>query len=185
MAQEIETKVLEVDVESIEKELADLGAEKIQETRLVVSWYDFPTRKEGEEEWFLRIRSYVNSENKSVKSEVTWKARSDILGTARKHKEINFDIAEPEKLADFFEEIGLEKYAHQEKDRVSFVYQNWQFDLDQYPSMPAFLEIEGHSEEHIKEAIGLLGLENNKTWAKGERVLIQDVYNLDWYNMKF
>ncbi|MEK7062419.1 MAG: hypothetical protein AAB946_00120, partial [Patescibacteria group bacterium] len=58
---------------------------------------------------------------------------------------------------DLFEKIGLEKYARQEKDRTSFVYKDWQFDIDQYPNMPAFLEIEGNSEEHVKEAIKLLG----------------------------
>ena len=45
--------------------------------------------------------------------------------------------------------------------------------------MPAFLEIEGNSEENVKEGIKLLGLEKNPTWAKGERILIQDTYNLD------
>ena len=35
--------------------------------------------------------------------------------------------------------------------------------------MPAFLEIEGNSEEHIKEAMKLLSIENNHTWADGER----------------
>lgn len=103
----------------------------------------------------------------------------------RKHKEINFNILEPEKLSDLFDELELEKYAHQEKDRTSFTYEDWQFDIDQYPNMPAYLEIEGTSEENVKEAIKLLGLENNKTWAKGERILIQDTYGLDWYNMKF
>ena len=51
--------------------------------------------------------------------------------------------------------------------------------------MPPFLEIEGKSEEHVKEAMALLGLEKNRTWAKGERILIQEVYGLDWYNMRF
>ena len=180
MAQEVETKVLDIDVIEIKKKLTVLGADQIGENRILVDWYDYKDRKEGGEKWFLRIRSYSDGRN-----EVTWKAKSDILGTARKHKEINFDIAEPEKLADLFGEIGLEKYAHQEKDRTSFTYQDWQFDLDQYPGMPAFLEIEGKSEEHVKEAMKLLGLENNRTWAKGERILIQDEYGLDWYNMKF
>ena len=89
--------------------------------------------KEGEDPWFLRIRS-----DSSGKHEVTWKAKSDILGVARKHKEINFHISEPEKLADLFVELALEKYAHQEKDRTSFTHKNWQFDIDQYPGMPAF-----------------------------------------------
>lgn len=180
MAHEIETKVLDIDAKGIRKKLESLGAKKTQETRLAVDWYRIKGVKEGEDPWFLRIRS--NSEGKH---EVTWKAKSDILGTARKHKEINFQIPEPEKLTDLFEELGLERYAHQEKDRVSFVYKDWQFDIDQYPGMPAYLEIEGTSEEHVKEAMLLLEISNNPTWAKGERILIQDTYGLDWYSMTF
>lgn len=136
--------------------------------------------KKGQDPWFLRIRS--NSEGKH---EVTWKAKSDILGTARRHKEIDFTIAEPEKLADLFGELGLEVYAHQEKDRVSFSHKDWRFDLDRYPKMPPFLEIEGASEDHVKEAVALLGVSKNRTWAKGERMLIEELFGLDWYDMKF
>ena len=180
MAHEIETKVLDIETGEIVKKLTALGAEKVSETRLFVTWYHFKGTKQGDDPWFLRIRG--NSEGIH---EVTWKAKSDILGTARKHKEINFQIAEPEKLADLFEELGLEDYAHQEKDRTTFTYKSWQFDLDQYPKMSAFLEIEGQSEAHVKEAMKLLGIEKNRTWAKGERILIQEVYGLDWYDMKF
>jgi len=180
MANEIETKILDVDVPEILKKLNDLRAKKILETRFKVYWYRPKGTKEGSDLWFLRIRS--NSENEN---EVTWKAKSDILGTARKHKEINFKIAEPEKLADLFRELGLENYAYQEKNRISFVFKDWRFDIDQYPNMPAYLEIEGKSETHIQKAITLLGLSKHKTWAKGERLLIQDVYNIDWYDMRF
>ncbi|HEY4480141.1 MAG TPA: CYTH domain-containing protein [Candidatus Paceibacterota bacterium] len=180
MAEEVETKVLDIDVEETKKKLLDLGAEKIAEDRIVVDWFDFPNRKEGEENWFLRIRTYSNG-----KKEVTWKARSEITGTTRRHKEINFELEEPEKLADLFQEIGLQNYAHQEKDRISFAYKDWRFDIDQYPKCPAFVEIEGKSEEHVKEAMKLLGLENNKTWADGERKLIQNIFGVNWYDMKF
>ena len=177
---EIETKILDIDQASVEKSLIALSARQTQKTRLVVDWYRIRGIQEGEDPWFLRIRS--NSEGIH---EVTWKAKSDILGIARKHKEINFLVTEPERLSDLFEELGLEKYAHQEKDRSSFSLKNWRFDIDQYPGMPPYLEIEGQSEEHIKEAIQLLQLENNPTWAEGERKLIQDTYNLDWYKMSF
>ncbi len=180
MAYEIETKVLDIDADAIKEGLIALGAVKKQETRLLVDWYQVAGTKEGSEDWFLRIRS--NSEGKH---EVTWKAKSSIIGVGRKHKEINFLITEPEKLADLFLELGLEKYAHQEKDRTSLALKDWLIEIDQYPNMPPFLEIEGKDEDHLKEAIKLLGLENNRTWAKGERILIQEVYGLDWYNMKF
>jgi adenylate cyclase class 2 len=180
MAFEIETKVLDIDDEKIVEKLISLGAKQTRKTTLTVDWYRPKGIQEGQDPWFLRIRS--NSEGKN---EVTWKAKSDIIGVARKHKEINFNIDSPEQLSDLFEEIGLEKYAHQEKVRTSFTFKDWMFDIDQYPGMPAFLEIEGHSEEGVQEAIKLLGLEKNRTWAKGERILIQEIYGLDWYQMRF
>lgn len=180
MAHEIETKVLDIDVKAILKTLTLLGARKILETRLKVTWFRIKGVKEGEDPWFLRIRS--NSEGES---EVTWKAVLGVLGVSRKCKEINFKIAEPEKLSDLFMVIGLERYAEQEKDRASFVLKGWQFDIDRYPNMPAYLEIEGKSEKHVKEAMELLGVEKNRTWAQGERVLIQEIYGLDWYDMRF
>ena len=180
MSHEIETKVLDIDFKKIRKKLISLGANKIQDVRLIVDWYRLKGVTEGKDPWFLRIRSDSNG-----KHEVTWKAKSDILGTARRHKEINFFVQDFEKLSDLFEEIGLEKYAHQEKDRLSFKFKKWSFDIDQYPGMPVFMEIEGVSEEHVKKALLTLGLDKNPTWAKGERVLIQDIYKLDWYNMKF
>lgn len=180
MAHEIETKVLDIDKNEVIKSLETLGAKKIKDTKLIVDWYRQIGVKEGDDLWFLRIRTNSEGEN-----EVTWKAKSDILGTTRKHKEINFFVKEASKLSDLFLEIGLEIYAHQEKFRTSFVFRDWQFDIDEYPNMPAFLEIEGDSEEHVNEAIGLLNLKENKTWAKGERILIQEIYGLDWYDMKF
>jgi len=180
MANEIETKVLDIDVNQILKKFAELGAKKILETKYKVNWYRQIGTEEGNDSWFLRIRS-----NSKGVHEVTWKAKSNILGTARKHKEINFEITEPDKLADLFAEIGLENYAYQEKERLSFIYKDWRFDIDQYPQIPAYLEIEGKSESHVKKAIKLLNLSKYKTWAKGERILIQDVYKVDWYNMRF
>jgi len=180
MAHETETTVLDIDADAVKEKLAALGAQKTQETVLRVDWYRTIGVKEGEDPWFLRIRS-----NSAGKHEVTWKGKSDILGTARTHKEINFTIAEPEKLADLFLMIGLEKYAHQDKERTSFTLKDWVFEIDRYPKMPPYLEIEGKNEEHVKEGVALLGLEKNRTWAKGERILIQEIYGLDWYDMRF
>ena len=180
MANEIETKVLEVDKEEIASKLNELGAIEILHTRLYVDWFQEKNTKEGEESWYLRIRT-----NSSGESEVTWKATSKHIGVVRQHKEICFPTTHPEHLEDLFEELGLVKYAHQEKDRTTWNYKEWQFDLDVYPGIPAFLEIEGNSEKHVKEAIALLNLNSHPTWIDGERTLIQNHYNTDWHLMKF
>lgn len=178
---EIETKILDVDTESIAKKMQDVGAQKVLATRLTVDWYGPKgLTHNGDDPWFLRIRTYSGE-----KHEVTWKGKSDILGAARKHKEINFTVSDPALLGGLFEELDLEKYGHQEKDRVSWVYKDWRFDLDQYPGMPAYLEIEGTDEAHIQEAIQLFGLQSKKASSEGERVLIQKEYGLDWFKMNF
>ena len=180
MAFETETKILDVDKKAIGQKLDSLGAKVILDTKYTVDWYWEKGTKEGEEPWFLRLRT--ESEGNS---EVTWKARSDKLGKSRTHKEINFKVGDAEAAGVFLKELQLELYAHQEKFRTSWEYKDWRFDLDQYPGMPAYLEIEGKSEKHIQEAIKLLNLENHKASNEGERILIQTEYGLDWYSMKF
>lgn len=177
---EIEVKILDVDQGNIAKALESIGARKIQDTKLIVQWFRKEGVTEGQDLWFLRIRS--NSEGKT---EVTWKSRPEKVGIAKKVREINFTVADPKILADFFESIGLVEYAYQEKFRKSWSYKDWRFDLDQYPNMPAYLEIEGRDEKHIMEAIKLLNLEDYQTSAEGERVLIQKKYNLNWHDMRF
>lgn len=138
MAHEIETKVLDIDAKDIKRKLVKLGAKKLQDMRLRVDWYRPRGCADGNEDWYLRIRTH-----KSGQFECTWKAKSEHLGVSRKHKEINFLIAEPKHLEDLFNELGLEKYAYQEKDRTSYSYKDWGFDIDQYPGMPAFLKSRG------------------------------------------
>ena len=152
----------------------------MQSTRLKIDWFRPKGADENNNEWFLRIRS--NSEGQY---EVSYKEVTELLDTVRKCKEITFFTKNNEKLKDLFLAIGLENYAYQEKDRTSYQYKDWRFDIDSYPNMPSFIEVEGTSEEHVKEGVKLLGLESNKTWNDGERTLIQKVYSLDWYNMRF
>lgn len=180
MAQETETKILNINLAELISKLTALGANKTQDTRLFVDWYRIKGIGEGEDPWFLRIRTYSNG-----KSEVTWKANSKITGVARTHREINMFVTEPDKMAELFIAIDLEHYAHQEKDRVSFELNGVKFDIDTYPDMPPYLEIEADSEQTIQKNIQLLELEKYRASSEGERVLIQNEYKLDWYWMYF
>lgn len=180
MAYEVETKVLNVDAEKIETSLKELGAKKVLDTRLVVDWFRQKGLIMGQETWYLRIRT--NSEGAS---EITWKGKSKVLGNSRRHKEINISVEDPQIMSSFLEAVGLERYAHQEKDRKSWIYKDWRFDLDTYPKMQPYLEIEGKNEKHIQEAIKILNLGNNQTSSEGERILIEEQFKLNWCEMRF
>jgi adenylate cyclase class 2 len=178
--QEIETKILAVDIKNIQSKMDELKAEKVLETRLTVDWFGPKGMKPEDHEWYLRVRT--TSEGKS---EMTLKNLPTIVGNTRHSKEISFTVSDGEKAKELLSTLGLENYAHQEKDRISWKYKDWSFDLDQYPNMPAYLEIEGQSHEHVQEAIKLLELESYKSIGEGERVLINKEYGLNWFDMRF
>lgn len=180
--QEIETKILDINKEEIITRLRNLGAKEMESVRLTIDWYaPAGTKKEGPHPWCFRVR---NSSNGKV--EMTWKSMETFVGdTARHSNEINLNVSDFEKAKILVEAIGFMHYAHQEKDRHSFHYKNWNFDIDTYPNMPTYLEIEGESESSINEAIKLLDLEKHIALAHGEIKIIKDRYNLDWYNMTF
>jgi len=177
---EIETKVLEVDVEAIKKKLEAFGAKKTQDVTLTVDWFSMPESKKDNQPWYLRVRSYS-----SGKVEVTWKGPYKIIGKTHQNKEINILIDDHKKMKELFESIGLIVYAHQEKKRVSWTLENVTFDLDTYPGMQSYLEIEANSEEEIEKMIKNMNLESHDTWSDGERTLIEDKYKLNWSDMRF
>jgi len=177
---EIETKILEVDVNKIKEKLLSVGAIQTQNTRLTVDWYCLKEVQDRTHPWYLRVRKTSDG-----KSEISWKSLEKFVGNTRQSEEINIDISDFERGKAILEAVGLVNYAHQEKDRMSYKYKDWNFDLDQYPGMPAYLEIEGNSEEHVGEAIKLLDLEDHQALSEGETKLIREKYKLDWNDMRF
>jgi adenylate cyclase class 2 len=178
---EIETKVLEVNREEIKKKLLALGAKETQDTRLVVDWYGPKgLTHAGDDPWYLRVRSST-----AGKIEMTWKSLAKVVGNTRQSEEINLIVADSEAANKIFGSIDFENYAHQEKDRNSFTLKDWNFDIDTYPGMPTYLEIEGTSVEHVHEALEMLDLLSHESISEGERKLIGEKYKLNWSDMRF
>ncbi len=174
---EIEIKILDVDELVIAKKLKLLGATKIGRNMLTVNWFRLPNKVT---EWYLRVRKYSNGH-----CEITWKGMSMARGKSRSVPEINVNVSSLDDTREIFLHLGLEHYATQEKFRTSWTYNAVKFDLDTYPNMPPFLEIEGPNDKIITSMIESLGLQTHKTWNDGERTLIENVYNLDWNTMSF
>ena len=177
---EIETKVLNVNLDIIKQKLESLGAQETQNVVLKVDWFSMKDFDKDNQPWFLRVRSYS-----SGKIEVTWKGPQKIVNNTHQNKEINISVEDHEKMKMLFEAINLVCYAHQEKKRVSWKLKNVQFDLDTYPNMPSYLEIEANSEKEIEDMIKKLNLNDSERWNDGERTLIENKYKLNWCDMRF
>lgn len=158
MITEFETQVLDIDPEEIKDKLRQLGAEEKPEV-LQKRWiFDI---KEGDVtgEW-IRLR------NVNGISTLTYKNRSGtgISGT----KEIETEIKDFDKAAGILSRLNcfIGKY-YQENKRQSFKLDEINFELDTWPMIPAYLEIESDNEEKVKQGLRLLGIEGKDSGHPG------------------
>jgi adenylate cyclase class 2 len=58
--------------------------------------------------------------------------------------------------------IGFEPKSYQENRRASFQFDGARLELDWWPLIPPYLEIEGDSREHVVEVAGVLGIDEGR-----------------------
>jgi adenylate cyclase class 2 len=168
--QEIECRFLEIDKADLIKKLLELGAkdkgEKLLEETII---YDADL-KWTEEERFVRLR----------------KAGDEIKLTYKEHREhtvdgtyeIEFEIGDLKKAELMFERIGLQVYRHQHKKRHTLLFNGVTFDIDTWPKIPTYVELEGESESALQEAAKSVGLDWKDAVFHNARWVIENVYKI-------
>ena len=172
MHTEIEERVLEIDKESIIKKLENLGAKKVGDWHQKRFVYDFnPVR---ESEW---IRLRTNGEETTL----TYKnVESDTIdGT----KELEIVVSSFDDTNKMLEVLGYKARAMQENKRIRYLFNDVEIDIDSWPMIPTYLELESDSIEKIKEVEELLEIDKSKiTTLNCEDIYIQ--YGIDVDNIK-
>src|ERR1044072_2543947 len=131
---EIEVRFLEIDKDALAKKLIALGATDKGETFLEeVIIYD-KNLKWLDERKVLRLRKIGD------RVRLTYKHHDNIEGGEA--TEIEFGVDDFEKAEALFTELGYLPYRHQQKKRHSFELMGVVFDIDIWPRIPAYVEIE-------------------------------------------
>lgn len=181
---EKEVKILEIDVESITTQLENLGAEKIFEGITLMDGYDFPADgvsiefKEGTlpskdlllifqhvlsisegKHTLMSKMAYLRLRREGERRELILK---QLIRTDRIKEELELSVeisgeSQWNTITAYMKSIGLKKIIHQQKKRISYKHNNTRFDIDTWPSMPSYLEIEGSTEEAILDGVRLMG----------------------------
>lgn len=154
MEKEIETRFLDIDKDEFVKKLLSFGAvdkgeEKLEET----IFYDQEMSWKGKGK-FVRLRRTKN------KTKLTYKTREKqtVDGT----QEIELEVSDFNKCSELFQNIGLKAIRKLEKYRRTFELGDVIIDIDVWPKIPAYAEIEGPSVESLKNTCKQLNLD----WEK-------------------
>jgi adenylate cyclase, class 2 len=73
--------------------------------------------------------------------------------------------------------LGFTPKSYQENRRTSFVLENVQVELDEWPLIPPYLEIEGHTKDDVLRVASLLGYEDQLTGENTVKVYAR--YGID------
>jgi adenylate cyclase class 2 len=161
MRTEFEVKILDIDVERVISKLDALGAikrgEKMQK-RLV---YDFHPR--NGHKW-VRLRNDGTKTTLAIKE-----IQSDkIDGT----KELEVSVGDFDTMNLILEKLGYAPKGYQENKRVSYELDGVEIEIDFWPRIPPYLEVEGKSAADVERVVRLLGFEISQTTS----VNTTDVY---------
>ena len=146
MHTEYEVRILDIDVDDVIK--------RIEKTKAVKEWdliqkrfvYDFIPKIDGK---WIRLRTNGEKTTLTIKNVVS----STIDGTQELEVEVdNFDRCNL-----ILKELGYEARGYQENRRIQYTLNGVEIDIDYWPMIPTYLEIEGPSEEAVYYVVELLG----------------------------
>ena len=169
MVKEIEVKILNIDLDEMEKRLIDIGAKLISKEYQVNTIFDSKDNYiENNLNSYLRIRETKNLLNHEIKVNLTLK-KNISKDSMRQNIETTTEINNKQSMIYILRDLGYEITNKGYKNRTSYIYENIRFDLDQwdketYPN--PYMEIEVEREEDLEKAINLLKIDRNNISTK-------------------
>ena len=171
MQTEYEIRVLEINKEEIIKKLENLGATlkgNFDQKRYV---YDLKPAENGK---WIRLRTNGKTTTLAYKNVVS----DTIDGT----KEVEFEVEDFNKANEFLENIGFINRGYQENKRIQ--YTGVEIDIDTWPLIPTYMEIEAKTEEEVIKMKELLDVDESKVTALNCDDIYKTIYKIDISNMK-
>lgn len=177
---EIERKILGIDKRKLFSRIKTLKPRprKIFEGRVKIRYFDFPDGRIRKKRDLLRLR-IISPKGAKPFTELVYKKYLGVKKGCKYFDELEFPISgsrDFEKLSTLFISLGLKKTVEYEKKRTLYAQGKIHFEIDEHPKIPAFLEIEAPSPQHIEKAIRQLGLKDHEQTAETISDLLKRKY---------
>ena len=151
MGIEYEVRVLEINHDEMISKLEKLGATKVFDAMQKRKVYDF---NPVEPNRWIRLRT------NGIKTTLTIKEVKEktVDGT----KELEIEVSDFDKTNEILNALGYKHRTFQENYRVQYILDGVEIDLDKWPKIPEYMEIEGKSTEEVEEILDKLEINKDK-----------------------
>lgn len=168
MHTEYEARVLEVNKEELVKKLTELGAEKTADFDYRRRVYNF--NPATDHKW-IRLRTNGTKTTLTIKQILD----ATIDGT----KEMEIEVSNFEETDKILNELGYVSHTYQESKRTRYVLDGVEIDIDTWPYIPTYVEIEGKNVKEVESMIDKLNLDKTKQTSIDVQGVFREFYNID------
>lgn len=177
---EIERKILNINKAATIAAIKKIKPtpKKIFQGLVRVNYFDFPDNRIRKKKDLLRLREFAER-GKAPHVEIVYKIYKGVKSGCKYFDECELVFKIPgayQTLCELLKRMGLKKTLYYEKKRMLFRTKTVQFEIDEHPKIPPFLEIEAKSPRQIEQAIKILGLQNHEQTAESIAQLMQRKY---------
>jgi len=175
--EEIEVKFLDIDVKNIEKKLLRLGAKKVAIKNFKRVVFDFPGWPMDKRYEWLRLRT------DGKETTLTFKR----MQIGKRIDEYEVGVSNFDKTRELLHQLGLIEKRYQENKRVLYNLDGVEVDIDYYPLIPAYLEVEAPTKKKLKSAIEKLGfnVKDGKIFSAKQVFEIYGIDEDDYQDIRF
>ncbi len=72
-------------------------------------------------------------------------------------QETEMEVPSIQEANNLLEALGFSYKSYQEKERITYILKEYELDIDTWPGIPTYVEIEGKDEEDLQNILNLLG----------------------------
>lgn len=171
MKPEIEAKFLDVDHDALRAKLKEIGAACEKPMRLMKRKnYDFPDGRLG------KVRGWVRLRDEDGKITLSHKQLND--RTLHGTQEVSVSVDSFGNADAFLQSIGLQSISYQETKRESWRLEEFEIELDEWPWAKPYIEIEGPTEDALKDLSKKLGLDWSNVFHGSVEVVYRGEYTV-------
>ena len=172
MKTEIETRFLDIDRDNLTKKLVSLGAVDQGEELLEETIFKAADRSWEGKNKFVRLRK---TKGKTV---LTYKENTG--QTVNSAQEIEINVSDFDQCSELFGKTGLKVKRTLKKYRHTFTLDDVTLDIDRWPRIPDYIELEGSSIESLQRVCKKLGLDWKQRFDGDARAVFSHYgFNMD------
>lgn len=171
---EYECRILEIKKEKFISKLESLGAIKKGEYEQKRFVYDFNPAIPSK---WIRLRT------NGKKTTLTIKEVADNT-TASGTKELEVEVSSFDDTNKILNELGYIPRNYQENNRITYTLDDVEIDIDSWPLIPTYVEIEGKDEESINQLLKKLKIDQKDVTTLDVTSIYNEIYNIDVLSIK-